>query len=413
MTSKYQTEAKGYTMTTVMQEAARCLLCEDAPCSKACPAHTNPAKFIRSVRFRNIKGAAETIRENNALGAICARVCPTERYCESACTRAKIDHPIDIGGIQRYVTDMERKDNMQILHAGKPNGMSVAIIGSGPAGLQAATTLLQKGYAVDIYEKNAKAGGYLTYGIPEYRLPEAIVEYEVQRIVNLGANIKYNTTVGKDVTMADLKSRYNAVIVAIGASEAKTIPMFEYNICTESAISFLARAKESEGHLADLPDNVLVIGGGDVAMDVVTTLKKLGVAHVTDMVYEEFAEFKASKKELAGAQQAGVTIVDGYEPTDVHENKVTFKHRKIDSELTITADKIILAVGQKVNAAGLDIDVQHNEVPFREARFHTKDPQVFATGDIVKGDKTVVYAVQKGKEVAEEIDRVLGGQDND
>lgn len=98
MTSKYQTEAKGYTMTTVMQEAARCLLCEDAPCSKACPAHTNPAKFIRSVRFRNIKGAAETIRENNALGAICARVCPTERYCESACTRAKIDHPIDIGG---------------------------------------------------------------------------------------------------------------------------------------------------------------------------------------------------------------------------------------------------------------------------------------------------------------------------
>ena len=190
MTSKYETEAKGYTMTTVMQEAARCLLCEDAPCSQACPAHTNPAKFIRSVRFRNVKGAAETIWENNALGAICARVCPTERYCEKACTRAKIDHPIDIGGIQRYVTDMERKEKMQILHAGKDNGMSVAIIGSGPAGLQAATTLRQKGYAVDIYEKNAKAGGYLTYGIPEYRLPEAIVDYEVQRIVDLNVTLE-------------------------------------------------------------------------------------------------------------------------------------------------------------------------------------------------------------------------------
>lgn len=413
MTSRYETEPKGYTMTTVMQEAARCLLCEDAPCSKACPAHTNPAKFIRSVRFRNVKGAAETIRENNALGAICARVCPTERYCESACTRAKIDGPIDIGGIQRYVTDMEQKENMQILHAGKPNGMRIAIIGSGPAGLQAATTLLQKGYAVDIYEKNAKAGGYLTYGIPEYRLPESIVEYEVQRIVNLGANIKYNTAVGKDISIGDLKAKYNAVIVAIGASKAKTIPMFEHNICTESAISFLARAKESKGHLADLPDNVLVIGGGDVAMDVVTTLKKLGVSHVTDMVYEEFSEFKASKKELAGAQQEGVTIVDGYVPTGVTQNKVTFKHRKIDSEMTITADKIILAVGQKVAADGLDLDIQHNEIPFREARFHTKDPKVFATGDIVDGDKTVVYAVQKGKEVAEEIDRVLGGQDND
>ncbi|HJA26987.1 MAG TPA: FAD-dependent oxidoreductase [Candidatus Limosilactobacillus intestinigallinarum] len=412
MTSKYNQEPKGYTMSTVMQEAARCLLCEDAPCSKACPAHTNPAKFIRSVRFRNVKGAAETIRENNALGAICARVCPTERYCEKACTRAKIDGPIDIGGIQRYVTDMERKENMQILHAGKDNGMSIAIIGSGPAGLQAATTLRQKGYGVDIYEKQAKAGGYLTYGIPEYRLPEAIVDYEVQRIVNLGANIKYNVTVGKDITMDELKAKYSAVIVAIGASAAKTIPMFEHNICTESAISFLARAKENKGNI-DVPDNVLVIGGGDVAMDVVTTLKKLDVPHVTDVVYEEFDEFRASKKELEGAQKAGVTIIDGYEPKEVHQNRATFKHRKIDSELTITADKIILAVGQKVDAAGLDIDIQHNEIPFREARYHTKDPKIFATGDIVDGDKTVVVAVQKGKEVAEEIDRVLGGQNND
>lgn len=412
MTSKYNQEPKGYTMSTVMQEAARCLLCEDAPCSKACPAHTNPAKFIRSVRFRNIKGAAETIRENNALGAICARVCPTERYCEKACTRAKIDGPIDINGIQRYVTDMERKENMQILHAGKDNGMSVAIIGSGPAGLQAATTLRQKGYAVDIYEKQAKAGGYLTYGIPEYRLPEEIVDYEVQRIVNLGAKINYNVTVGKDITMDELKAKYNAVIVAIGASAAKTIPMFEHNICTESAISFLARAKENKGNI-DVPDNVLVIGGGDVAMDVVTTLKKLDVPHVTDVIYEEFDEFRASKKELAGAQKAGVTIIDGYEPKEVHQNRATFKHRKIDSELTITADKIILAVGQKVDADGLDIDIQHNEIPFREARYHTKDPRVFATGDIVDGDKTVVVAVQKGKEVAEEIDRVLGGQNND
>ncbi|MEY8614325.1 NAD-dependent dihydropyrimidine dehydrogenase subunit PreA [Limosilactobacillus reuteri] len=266
MTSKYETESKGYTMITVMQEAARCLLCHDAPCSQACPAHTNPAKFIRSVLFRNVKGAAETIRENNALGSICARVCPTERYCEKACTRAEIDGSIDIGGIQRYVTDMERKMNMKILKAGKPNGMSIAIIGSGPSGLQAATTLREKGYAVDIYEKAAKAGGYLTYGIPEYRLPEEIVDYEVQRIVDLGAHIIYNTTVGKDISMDDLKARYNAVIVAIGTSEAKMLPMFEHNICTESAISFLARAKESKGNLEDLPQNVLVIGGEDVAV---------------------------------------------------------------------------------------------------------------------------------------------------
>lgn len=411
--SNYTKEDQGYTMSTVMQEAARCLLCEDAPCSKACPAHTNPAKFIRSVRFRNVKGAAETIRENNALGAICARVCPTERYCESACTRAKIDGPIDIAGIQRYVTDMERKENMQILHVGKPNGMSVAIIGSGPSGLQSATTLLQKGYAVDIYEKAPKAGGYLTYGIPEYRLPESIVDYEVQRIVNLGAKIHYNQAIGKDLSIDDLKKDHDAVIVAVGLAKAKMLPMFEHNICTESAISFLARAKESKGELTDLPDNVLVIGGGDVAMDVVTTLKRLGVSHVTDVVYEEFKEFKASKKELAGAQAQGVTIVDGYVPTGVRQNKVTFKARNIDSEMTITADKIILAVGQKADMSDLGIDLQHNEVSFRAAKYRTPDPRVFATGDIVAGDQTVVYAVQKGKEVAEEVNQVLGGRSND
>ena len=185
------------------------------------------------------------------------------------------------------------------------------------------------------------------------------MDYEVQRIVDLGAHIIYNTTVGKDISMDDLKACYNAVIVAIGTSEAKMLPMFEHNICTESAISFLARAKESKGNLEDLPQNVLVIGGGDVAMDVVTTLKKLNVPYVTDIVYEQFDEFKASKKELAGAQEAGVTIVDGYVPKEVHQNRATFTHRKIKSELTITADKIILAVGQKANAEGLDIDLQH------------------------------------------------------
>lgn len=418
-TKEYNQESKGYptnelqTVGSVMEEAARCLLCEDAPCAAACPAHTNPAKFIRSVRFQNIKGAAKTIRENNALGSICARVCPTERLCEGACTRGKVDRPINISGIQRYVTDMERKYHMQILHPGKENGMKIAIIGSGPSGLQAATTLRQKGYAVDIYEEKAKAGGYLTYGIPEYRLPQEIVDYEVKRITDLGANIIYKTKVGKDISIDELKNKYDAVIVAIGVSDAKTIPMFEHNICTESAISFLARTKQKKGNIEDLPDNVLVIGGGDVAMDVATTLKKLGVSQVTDVVYETFAEFKASDSELLGAQKCGVSIIDGYKPTDVHENEVTFTHRKINSQITIKADKIILAIGQKADADGLDIDIQHNVVPFRGEMYHTKDPKVFATGDIVKGGQTVVQAVQKGKEVAEEIDRVLGGKSND
>lgn len=407
MSTKYEKEAPSYTMTTVMEEAARCLLCHDAPCSKACPAGTDPARFIRSVRFRNLKGAAETIRENNAMGAICARVCPTEKYCELACSRTGIDCPIDIGGIQRFVTDYEEQEKMDILRKGDSNGLSIAIVGSGPAGLQTAATLLQKGYAVDIYEKNEKAGGYLRYGIPEYRLPDEIVDVEINRIVNLGAEIKYSVTIGEDVTMADLKADHDAVVVAVGASEAKMLPMFEGNPYVETAVDFLARVKEAKGDIDNIPASAVVVGGGDVAMDVATTLKRLDVKNVTDLVYEEFDEFKASKKELDATQKAGVTIVDGYVPTDVDGNTVTFKHRHLDSEMTIKTDLIILAVGQQVNTDNLGVDTDHGEV--QHSGYKTDDEKVFFTGDIAQGDKTVVWAVRKGKEVAEEIDQALLG----
>lgn len=411
MKQNYLEEAEpSYTMTTVMEEAARCLLCHDAPCSAHCPADTDPAKFIRSVRFRNFKGAAETIRENNALGAVCARVCPTEKYCQLGCSRTQIDRPIDIGGIQKFVTDFESDTQMTILEKGTANGKKVAIVGSGPAGLQAAATLLQKGFAVDLYEQNQKAGGYLRYGIPEYRLPNAIVDLEVKRIEALGAEFHYGITIGKDLALAELKKLYDAVLLDIGMSEAKMLPMFENNPNVETAVSFLARVKESGGNV-QVPENVVVVGGGDVAMDVDTTLKLLGAKNVTDVVYEEFSEFKASEKELAGARAAGITIIDGYIPAKVAGNQVTFTHRHIASELTITADKIILAIGQKPVAENLDLPLVHDEAAF--AGYQSPDKQLFVTGDIAQGDKTVVWAVKKGKEAAEEIAEMLGGSSND
>ena len=159
MSSNYDNEAPGYTPATVMEDAARCLLCHDAPCSQDCPAGTDPGKFIRSIRFGNVRGAAETIRDNNALGAVCARVCPTEKYCQKGCSRSGIDRPIDIGGIQRYATDFETAADMKILEAGKSNGLSVAIIGSGPSGLQAAATLASLGYSVTIFEEKQEPIG--------------------------------------------------------------------------------------------------------------------------------------------------------------------------------------------------------------------------------------------------------------
>lgn len=410
MSQKYVKEFEpAFSPLTVCEEASRCLLCLDAPCSKACPAGTSPDKFIRSVRFRNFKGAAETVRENNALGAICARVCPTEKYCQKGCSRSGIDRPIDIGRIQRFVTDYEESIGMEILEAGKDNGKSVALVGSGPSALQAAVSFRQMGYKVDVYEKEKVLGGMLRL-IPEYRLPDKIVDKEIERIEKLGVKFIKGTQVGKDISLEEVKKSHDAVVLAPGYSYGKMLPMFEGNKYVVSAVDFLREVKAKKGAVK-VPANVLVIGGGDVAMDVVTTLKLLDVANVTDVVYEQFSEFKASKKELEGAQKMGVTIVDGYVPAHVEGNVVSFAHRVIKAEVKVEAELIILAVGQYPDVSGLGVELVKGEVDSGKPYF-TKDPKVFVCGDIAhsKFDKTVVGGVRTGKEVALYVNAALGGR---
>ena len=401
MSKKYTSTKKGFDYSTLSEEVSRCLLCLDAPCSKMCPASTDPAKFIRSVRFKNLQGAAETIRENNALGSICARVCPTEKYCQLGCTRSGIDRPIEIGLIQQYVTDFEREKGMEILKVSSSKDEKIAIVGSGPAGLESAALLRMKGYSVDIYEKESKLGGYLRV-IPEYRLPSSIIDYEIKRITDLGVNVKLKKEVGKDISLADLKKNYDAVIVAVGYSASKTLPMFKGDKVM-SATAFLREVKAKKGKY-EVPDNVVVIGGGDVAMDVSTTLKKIGVTNVTDVIYEKNEELLASKEELKYARDNNVSLIDGYKPTAYKDGVITFKSRFIDATLKIKADLVILAVGQKIDNA-LSLPVVENEVDVKNYR--VKDSNVFAVGDITSGDKTVVYAVRKGKEVAFYVDKYL------
>lgn len=409
MDSKYVKEECGFSPLNVCEEASRCLLCHDAPCSKACPAGTSPDKFIRSVRFRNFKGAAETIRLNNVLGAICARVCPTEKYCQKGCSRSGIDRPIDIGRIQRYVTDFEEANKMEILEKAKAKDKSVAIVGSGPSALQAAASLALMGYDVEVYEKEKVLGGMLRY-IPEYRLPDHIVDSEIARIEKLGVQFHTGVEVGVKLSIEDLKVKHDAVLLAPGYSYGKMLPMFEGNKKVVKAVDFLKEVKAKAGKVK-VPANVLVVGGGDVAMDVVTTMKLLGVENVTDVVYEEFKEFRASKKELEGAQKLGVTIIDGYKPVAANGGVVSFEHRVIKSKIEIEADLIVLAVGQMPKIDGLGIELNNGEV--NEGKpYVTKDPKVWVCGDIAhsKFDKTVVGGVRTGKEVALYIDLALGGK---
>ena len=388
----FQEENVGFTPILAMEEAARCLLCLDAPCSKMCPAGTDPAKFIRSLRFKNVKGAAKTIRENNPLGAVCARVCPTEHYCQKGCSRSGIDRPIDIARLQRYATDFEAAVKMRVYEKKAPTGKRIAIVGSGPAGLSAATLLAREGHAVVVYEKEAKAGGYLRYGIPSYRLPEEVLDKEIARIAELGVAFRFHEEV-KDLSV--LEKEYDAVIVGDGYGLGKSLPLFEGNRRVITAVEFLKKVKTRP---VRIPEHVLIIGGGDVAMDVASTCKKLGASQVSDVVYETFPEFKASKAELELARKENVSIYDGFIPVSATRGGVVkFRHRHQPIELKLKAGLIVLAIGQ----ARLEGDLGE-----------PKDKKnVFYCGDVsLEGDKTVVYAVKTGKEAAIKAMAYLGGK---
>ncbi|MFU0929791.1 FAD-dependent oxidoreductase [Kluyvera cryocrescens] len=394
-----------FTPLLAIKEASRCLLCHDAPCSQSCPAETNPGKFIRSVYFRNLKGAAETIRENNALGAVCARVCPTEKLCQHGCSRSGIDTPIDIARLQRFVTDFEQQTKMKVYQSGRKDKGKIAIVGAGPAGLQASVTLSNLGYDVTLFEKESQPGGWLRHGIPEFRLPQSVLDGEISRIVEMGVTLRCGCEVGKTMTLAQLKDDYRAVLLTVGLSKGATLPLFNDASPVEIAVDFLHRARAHSGNIT-VPQSALIIGGGDVAMDVASTLKVLGCESVTCVAREELAEFPASVKEFTTTQALGVSIIDGFTPTAAVGNKVTFKHVRLPGELTLTAEQIILAVGQHAELeAFAGIQVQRNTVETQH--YQTADPAVFAAGDIVQGDKTVVYAVKTGKEAAQAIHHYL------
>lgn len=391
------------------EEASRCLLCLDAPCSEACPAGTDPAKFIRSLRFLNVKGAAETIRENNALGSICARVCPTEKYCQKGCLRSGIDRPLDIGGIQEYITDFERESDMKILSKRPSNGKKVAIIGSGPSGLEASAKLASLGYGVDVYEEKEMIGGALRYAIPEGRLPSFILDYEIKRIADLGVNFITGSKVGRDIEFKTLKKEYDAVLIAVGYSVSKNLPLFPFDASCLSALEFLEKAKTHS--LGKLPENVVVIGGGDVAMDVIASLRAEGVKRIIDVVYEELREFKASKKEKEEGFSLADSIICGYIPVERKGNKITFKHRFLGSVLEIESELTIICVGQTFDMDGIPLPMENGEAKFTGKQIPGE--AVFFSGDIAHDDKSVVSGVKTGKEAALAIDAYLKGAQHD
>lgn len=401
--AKYTAEAvAGFTHRTAMEEAARCLLCHDAPCSQGCPAGTDPAKFIRSIRFRNVKGAAETIRENNILGGSCARVCPYDRLCEEACSRCGIDKPIQIGKLQRYAIEQEKVFKMKILKApAKKKAAKVACVGAGPASLAAAAELAKAGYRVTIFEREEKAGGVLTYGIVPSRLPQAVVDHDIAQVKGLGVKFEF----GKEVKAADLEE-YDAVFVGTGLWGANLPKIEGIELAgVYSAVDFL-KAARTQKNTFDPGKKVLVVGGGDVAVDCAVTAKLLGAEDVKIVYRRTLEEAPGNMTEFHYALSLGIGITTGMAPAAIKGadkvEAVEFKgFRDEAAQLVLSADTIVFATGQTAEDQTVVAPVKVAEKGLVKAPKGKAGGKFFAAGDIVNGGKTVVEAVAAGKEAAD------------
>lgn len=410
---------RGYNLRTAREEASRCLICHDAPCSGSCPAGTDPARFIRSLVFNNVKGAAETIRRNNPLGGVCARVCPYDRLCQEGCSRSGIDKPIEIGKIQRFLVEQEQAFQMNVVDAAeKKRKWKVACIGAGPASLTVAARLAESGISVTVFEANEKPGGVLTYGIIPSRLPQAVVNYDISQIERLGVTFELNTRV--ETIESIFEKGYDVVFVGIGLWNSKKSKIPGADLPgVWNALDYLRTARETDGKF-DQGRSVVIIGGGDVAMDCAATAKLTGAENVAIYYRRTLEEAPANIDELKYVQSLGIPITTDFAPVEILEiggraGKVVFQGRDGVSEAKIAVDTVVFAIGQAVQTMENfdEFIVDKKGLVIVDERGAVGVEGVFAAGDVVNGGKTVVEAVKEGKNVAAEIIRYLNTKEGE
>ena len=434
--------ALGYSEDEAVAEANRCLQCKIPRCVEGCPVNVNIPAFIRKIRERKFDEALEIILEKNSLPAICGRVCPQENQCMGKCALAAKGEPINIGGLERFVADQEgRMEVRRRIKVAPPTGKRVAVVGSGPAGLTVAAELAKMGHSVTIFEALHEPGGVLMYGIPEFRLPKRIVREEIEYIKSLGVKIETNVIIGKMIKIDELfKMGYDAVFIGSGAGLPRFlgIPGEDLN-GVYSANEFLIRVNLMKAYRFpeyDTPvkvgDKVIVIGGGNVAMDAARSALRLG-GKVT-VVYRRTEEFMpARREEVINAKEEGINFVFLASPVRfigdekgnvcgvecirmrLGEPDESGRRRPIPiegSEFTLDADTVIVAIGQRPNPIAVRGDekirlTSHGTIVANPETGETDRPGVFAAGDIVTGNATVISAMGGGRRAAQAINRFL------
>ena len=436
----FQEVALGYTAEMAMEEAGRCLKCKNPKCVEGCPVNVRIPEFIAKVKEGDFKAAYEIITSTNALPALSGRVCPQESQCEARCVRGIKGEPVAIGRLERFVADWYRENINEMPTKPASNGIKVAVVGSGPAGMTAASDLAKLGYAVTMFEALHTAGGVLVYGIPEFRLPKAIVANEITKLQAQGVEVMTNMVIGRVLSIDELfEMGYKAVFVGSGAG----LPMF-MNIPGESlngvfsANEYLTRTNLMKAYTSDADTPIIkskavaVVGGGNVAMDAARCAMRLGADHVYIVYRRGEAEMPARLEEQHHAKEEGIEFKTLCNPTaivgdengrvcgmkcvrmELGEPDASGRRRPIevpDSQFMLDVDTVIMSLGTSPNplirstTPGLETNrkgcliVNENEMTTRDG--------VFAGGDAVTGAATVILAMGAGKKGAAAIDAYL------
>ncbi len=437
----------GYNAEEAVEESERCLHCKNAKCIQGCPVSINIPEFIAAIRKKDFKEAYNVISESSALPAVCGRVCPQESQCEGQCIRGIKGEPVSIGKLERFTADWAREQGIRPDPAKEKNGHKVAVIGAGPSGLTCAGDLARLGYDVTIFEALHKAGGVLSYGIPEFRLPKsAVVDQEVENVKNLGVRIETNVIIGKSITVDELLTEegFEAVFIGSGAG----LPMFmhipgENANGVFSANEFLTRNNLMKAYREDYDTpihcgkKVAVVGGGNVAMDAARTALRLGAeVHIIYRRSEE--ELPARKEEVHHAKEEGIQFDLLCNPVEIHvdengwvkgircirmelgEPDASGRRRPVPvegSEFDMDVDTVIMSLGTSPNplisstTIGLDIN-KRKCIIANEEDGQTSKTGVFAGGDAVTGAATVILAMGAGKAAAKGIDSFIRSKGN-
>ncbi len=442
--------ALGYSAEVAVAEAQRCLNCKNKPCVEGCPVNIAIPDFISEIKKGNFEGAYDVISKSSSLPAICGRVCPQETQCESKCTLGIKFEPVGIGRLERFVADYHNANFTGKINVPESNGHKVAIVGSGPSGLACAGDLAKKGYKVTVFEALHTVGGVLVYGIPEFRLPEKIVEKEVDTLKKYSVDFETNVVIGKTLTVDELfDCGYEAVYIGSGAGLPRFMGINGESLKgVYSANEFLTRvnlmkAYSNESHTPVMcAKNVAVVGGGNVAMDAARTALRLGAENVYIIYRRSMKELPARKEEVEHAIEEGVKFqllcnpveIIGYnnaeDRRDAKNGTVTAlkvikcelgepdergRRKPVempDSEFIIDIDCVIMAIGTSPNPLiknttdGLEINGRGGII-VDEASGKTSKEGVFAGGDAVTGAATVILAMGAGKTAATAIDEYL------